>query len=68
MITNRRNKLIALYEEVMASNDVDLKQYINQSRLKSLNWTYSRFIDIFGEEKKPYLLDCAIMFTGNLTT
>jgi AcrR family transcriptional regulator len=66
MITNRRNKLITLYEEVMSSNDVDLKQYVKQSRLKSLNWTFNRFIDIFGEEKRPYLLDCAIMFTGIL--
>ncbi|MEH7180412.1 TetR/AcrR family transcriptional regulator [Neobacillus vireti] len=66
MITNRKNKLIALYEEVMASNDVDLKQYISHSRLRSLRWMYGRFIDIFGEQNKPYLLDCAIMFTGLL--
>jgi AcrR family transcriptional regulator len=66
MITNRKNKLIALYEEVMSSNDVDLKQYIQRSRLRSLSWLYHRFIDIFGENKKPYLLDCAIMFQGLL--
>jgi AcrR family transcriptional regulator len=66
MITNRKHKLITLYEEVMASNDVDLKQYIQRSRLKSLHWLYGRFIDLFGEDKKPYLLDCAIMFTGLL--
>ena len=66
MITNRKNKLIALYEEVMASNDVDLKQYIRHSRLRSLRWMFGRFIDIFAEKNKPYLLDCAIMFTGML--
>ena len=66
MITNRKNKLIALYEEVMASNDVDLKQYIRHSRLRSLRWMFGRFIDIFGEKNKPFLLDCAIMFTGLL--
>lgn len=66
MITNRKNKLITLYEEVMASNDVDLKQFIKQGRLRSIRWLYFRFIDIFGEDKKPYLLDCAIMFTGIL--
>jgi AcrR family transcriptional regulator len=66
MITNRKNKLIALYEEVMSSNDVDLKQFIQRSRLRSLSWLYHRFIDIFGENKKPYLLDCAIMFQGLL--
>jgi AcrR family transcriptional regulator len=66
MITNKKNKLIALYEEVMASNDIDLKQYIQRSRLNSLRWLFGRFIDLFGEDKKPYLLDCAIMFTAML--
>lgn len=64
MITNKKNKLIALYEEVMASNDPDLKQFISVSRLRALRWMFHRFIDIFGAEKKPYLLDCAIMFQG----
>jgi AcrR family transcriptional regulator len=64
MISNRKNKLIALYEEVMSTNDVDLKQYIRIARLRSLRWMYTRFIDIFGEKNKPYLLDCAIMFQG----
>ncbi|MDR6123184.1 AcrR family transcriptional regulator [Bacillus sp. SLBN-46] len=66
MITNRKNKLIALFEEVMASNDNDLKQFILRSRLNSLHWYYKRFIEIFGEDKRPYLLDCAIMFQGIL--
>ncbi|MFJ7726391.1 TetR/AcrR family transcriptional regulator [Neobacillus sp. NPDC097160] len=66
MITNRKNKLIAIFEEVMASNDTDLKQFIQRSRLNSLRWLYGRFIDLFGEDKKPYLLDCAIMFQGML--
>ncbi|MEH7075667.1 TetR/AcrR family transcriptional regulator [Neobacillus drentensis] len=66
MISNRKNKLITLYEEVLASNDADLKQFIQHLRLKSLRWYFSRFIDLFGEDKKPFLLDCAIMFQGLL--
>lgn len=66
LIANKKNKLIALHEEVMASNDIDLKQFIQRSRLGTLHWFYTRFIDIFGEDKKPYLLDCAIMFQGIL--
>lgn len=66
MISNRKNKLIALYEEVLSSNDADLKQFIQRLRLNSLRWYYNRFIDIFGEDKKPFLLDCAIMFQGIL--
>lgn len=66
MLTNRKHKLIALFEEVMASNDEDLKQFIQRSRLNNLHWYYKRFIEIFGEDKRPYMLDCAIMFQGIL--
>jgi AcrR family transcriptional regulator len=66
MKTNRKNKLLALFEEVMVSNDEDLKQFIKRGQLITIRWLYRRFIDIFGESKKPYLLDCAIMFMGIL--
>ncbi|MDM5326440.1 TetR/AcrR family transcriptional regulator [Neobacillus sp. CF12] len=66
MMSNRKNKLIALYEEVLATNDTDLKQYIRVARLRSIRWMVGRFIDIFGEMNRPYLLDCAIMFQGLL--
>ncbi|WP_129725923.1 TetR/AcrR family transcriptional regulator [Ectobacillus funiculus] len=66
MNTNRTNKLISLFEEVYFSNDAELKEFIKQSQLRMVRWIYERFIDIFGESKKPYLVDCAIMFTGIL--
>ena len=66
MQTNRKNKMFTLFEEVMVSNDADLKQFISRGQLITLRWVYGRFIDIFGESKKPYLLDCAIMFLGLL--
>lgn len=68
MLTNRKHKLIALFEEVMASNDEDLKQFIQRSRLSNLHWYYKRFVELFGEDKRPYMLDCAIMFQGILQT
>ncbi|MFE8700628.1 TetR/AcrR family transcriptional regulator [Cytobacillus sp. FJAT-54145] len=64
--SNRRNKLVTLFEEVLVSNDEDLKQFIKNGQLRMIRWLYSRFIDIFGEDKKPYLLDCAVMFMGIL--
>ena len=64
--TNRANKLISLFEEVIFSNDEELKQFIKRGHLRLLQWNYYRFIDIFGEDKKPYLLDCSIMFMGIL--
>jgi AcrR family transcriptional regulator len=64
--TNKQNKLFALFEEVMVSNDADIRQFFKRGQLVNIRWTYNRFIDIFGESKQPYLLDCAIMFMGIL--
>lgn len=64
--TNRANKLLSLYEEVIFSNDEDLKQFMKRANLLYLRWVYERFSDILDKSKKPYLLDCAIMFTGIL--
>ncbi|GHH99027.1 TetR/AcrR family transcriptional regulator [Neobacillus kokaensis] len=63
---NRKKKLITLFEEVMVINDPDLKQFIELGQIRNIRWIYNRFIEIFGEEKKRYLLDCAIMFMGIL--
>ncbi|MGD6968120.1 TetR/AcrR family transcriptional regulator [Rossellomorea vietnamensis] len=66
MIENKENKLIPLYEEVMMSNDEDLKNSVKRGQLKMIYWLHGRFLDIFGESKRPYLLDCAITFLGIL--
>ncbi|MDQ0252654.1 AcrR family transcriptional regulator [Evansella vedderi] len=63
---NRKNKLIPLFEEVIVSHDEELKRFIQKGQLKILRWYYGRFLDLFGPEKEPYLLDCAIMFMGIL--
>ena len=62
----RANKLNALYEEVLHADDVDLKQFIRNGHLRVLRWYYRRFLDLFGKDKQPVLLDCAVMFSGIL--
>lgn len=64
--SNITNKLISLFEEVVFSNDLELREFIKKVQLKMIGWLYQRFIDIFGENHKPYLLDCAVMFQGVL--
>ncbi|WP_223703549.1 TetR/AcrR family transcriptional regulator [Sutcliffiella deserti] len=66
METNRTNKLISLFEEVYFLKDEELKAFIRQGQIKLIHWIYHRFLDIFGKDKQPYLLDCAIMFMGIL--
>lgn len=66
MKNNKRNKLLNLYREVFVSNDQDLVQFIKQRQLIEIRWTTERLTDIFGVDKRPYLLDCSIMFMGIL--
>ncbi|MGO4889809.1 TetR/AcrR family transcriptional regulator [Anaerobacillus sp. MEB173] len=66
MQINKKNKLFTLFEEVLVSNDDELKQFIKKGQLNLIRWIYYRFIDIFGENNKTYLLDCTIMFMGIL--
>ncbi|QFT87778.1 HTH-type transcriptional repressor KstR2 [Bacillus sp. THAF10] len=66
METNRDNKLISLFEEVIFINDPELKEFIRFSQLRMLSWVHQRFVEIFGQDKRDYLWDCAIMFLGIL--
>ncbi|CAG9620242.1 TetR/AcrR family transcriptional regulator [Sutcliffiella rhizosphaerae] len=66
METNRANKLISLFEEVIFINDPELKQFIRNGQMRMLSWVHQRFVQIFGYEKRDYLWDCAIMFLGIL--
>lgn len=59
---NKENNLFALYDEVIALNDKELREYFRQNQLQILQWIYSRFLDIYGEKKQPFLFDSAIMF------
>ncbi|WP_157964511.1 TetR/AcrR family transcriptional regulator [Exiguobacterium flavidum] len=66
MKENRHNKLFALFEEMMVSQDDELRQFIRNGQLRWVQWIYERFIDLFGEHRQPYLLDTAISFVGIL--
>ncbi|MGV3463751.1 MAG: TetR/AcrR family transcriptional regulator [Heyndrickxia sp.] len=66
MKLNKQNKLFALFEEILVSNDTDFKDFLKQMQLNQLNWTFYRLVDIYGEDKNAYLLDCTILFTGML--
>ncbi|MEK5176415.1 TetR/AcrR family transcriptional regulator [Heyndrickxia sp. FSL W8-0496] len=66
MQSNRKNKLLILIEEVIFSNDQDLKKFIQEIQMMYVNWIHNRFVDLFGKEKSPYLLDCTILFFGML--
>ena len=63
---NRQSKLLLLIEQVQGSNDEELKMFMDKVQLLTIRWLYSRFLNLFGEAYKPYLLDHAILFYGML--
>ncbi|CAI9387027.1 TetR/AcrR family transcriptional regulator [Niallia sp. Sow4_A1] len=62
--TNNQYKIISLFEEILFTNDEELKNYIKNRRVHELNWVYNRLVDICGSKNKTYLLDCSIMLMG----
>ncbi|WP_284035715.1 TetR/AcrR family transcriptional regulator [Neobacillus sp. 114] len=66
MKSNQQNRVFTLFQEVFFSNDKELKEFLERGKFMMLRWVYKRFIDLFGVEKQPYLMDCAIMFIGIL--
>ncbi|MFT8321282.1 MAG: TetR/AcrR family transcriptional regulator [Bacillus sp. (in: firmicutes)] len=64
--TNEQLKIISLFEEILFTNDQELKEFLKIRRMEELNWLYNRLLDICTFDKEPYLLDCAIMLTGIL--
>ncbi|MDF2556330.1 MAG: TetR family transcriptional regulator [Bacillales bacterium] len=65
--TGRKQGFMTLFEELINSPEVEAKKLMTIGKLRMIRWLQHRFTDIFGEDKKPYLLDCAIMFLGLLT-
>lgn len=66
MKVNRLNKIHQLVEDALVSNDPDLILFIKKTKFSFLTWVHERFIHIFAENKKPYLLDGAVVYTGML--
>lgn len=66
MKVNRLNKILQLVEDALVSNDPDLILFIKKTKFSFLTWVHERFIHIFAENKKPYLLDGAVVYTGML--
>ena len=61
MTTSFHNRFFILIDDVMSSNEQDVKDFIKQTRWLYINWLRNRLADVFGEGKKPYLLDCSII-------
>lgn len=63
---NHKHQLVSLFDEMFISDDLELKAFIRKGQLRTIKWTYYRFIELFGENRRAYLLDMSIIFLGIL--
>lgn len=66
LVLNREQNLLPLYDAIYYSGDDDLRSFIQRHHRKELTWLARRFIDLYGEEVRPYVADLVLVCTGVL--
>lgn len=61
---NQESGLDVLYEEILHSGEVELKQLVLRHRLLEFEWFKLRLCEIFGDEMRPYGFEAAVLFYG----
>lgn len=64
MELNKEQNLVSIFEGIFHSNDVELRDALMRNRLIEVEWLSNRFVDIFGEESRPYTLELSVLFFG----
>jgi len=63
---NQLYGLPAILEEMIYSNDKELKGYVSLYRMHNLAWFSKRIVDIYGEKVRSYSFEVAVLFYGML--
>lgn len=64
MQVNREHNLLPLLGTVFHAKDTELRQFVRKKHLHELAWLSRRFVDLYGDEVRPYAVDCAITVLG----
>jgi AcrR family transcriptional regulator len=63
---NEKRGMSAIYEELLHSGDLELKQLVLQHRISELEWLAERLIEVYGEELRPHAFESSVIFYGML--
>lgn len=63
---NQDSGLDVLYEEILHSGEVELKELVLRHRLLEFEWFSLRLCEIYGEEMRHYGFEAAVLFYGML--
>lgn len=64
MQVHREYNLLQIFESIFHSDDIDLRDFIQNHYLSELVWLQGRINDVYGIGVEPYAADCAIMLHG----
>ncbi len=63
---NEERNLNALFEEILYSNEPDLRKLVLQHRVIEMEWLEYRLIEVIGEEIRDYAFEGTVLFYGML--
>ncbi|MFD2043744.1 TetR/AcrR family transcriptional regulator [Ornithinibacillus salinisoli] len=66
MKLNEENKLRTLFENILSSDQADLKKLVIQHRVIEMEWLANRLVDIMGEDIREYATEATVLYFGML--
>ena len=63
---NEKRGMSAIYEALLHSGDMELKQLVLKHRISELEWLSERLIEVYGEELRPHAFESSVIFYGML--
>ncbi|WP_338472310.1 TetR/AcrR family transcriptional regulator [Niallia sp. XMNu-256] len=63
---NEERNLNALFEEILYSNEKELRKLVLQHRVIEMEWLENRLIELMGEEIRDYAFEGTVLFYGML--
>ncbi|WP_066191608.1 MULTISPECIES: TetR/AcrR family transcriptional regulator [Gracilibacillus] len=66
MKLNEENNLRALFENILSSDNSDLKKLVLQHRTIEMEWMANRLVDVMGEDIREYATEATVLYFGML--
>lgn len=66
MKLNEENNLRTLFENILSSDQADLKKLVMQHRVIEMEWMANRLVDVMGEDIREYATEATILYFGML--
>lgn len=66
MKLNEQHNLRTLFENILSSNQPELKKLVLQHRVIEMEWFANRLIDVLGEDIREYSTEATVLFFGML--